>query len=116
MLIGELAKATNTTKDTVRHYHEQKLLIVNRRTAGSRFYNDYPSENIERIATIKQGKALGFTLNEIASLLEAYYSGALSTPEQIQILNNKLLLIESKIAELDQIKASIQHKLSILNN
>ncbi|MEN9568629.1 MAG: MerR family regulatory protein, partial [Cyanobacteriota bacterium] len=33
MLIGELAKATGTTKDTIRHYHQQGLLIVSKRAA-----------------------------------------------------------------------------------
>lgn len=116
MLISELAKATCTTKDTIRHYHQQGLLIVEKRAAGTRFYNDYPSENIDRIANIKQAKALGFTLREIASLQKIYYSGKLSSKDRLQILNDKLLLVESKIAELDIIKISIQNKLSILTN
>lgn len=114
MLIGELAKATGTTKDTIRHYHQQGLLIVSQRAAGSRFYYDFPSENIDRIATIKHGKTMGFTLSEIASLLDIYYSGELSTQQQIQILNDKLFLINQKIQGLKQIKTSIQKKLLIL--
>jgi DNA-binding transcriptional MerR regulator len=116
MLISQLAKATGTTKDTIRHYHQQGLLIVKQRAAGSRFYHDYPHENIDRIANIRHGKAMGFTLSEIASLQKVYYSGKLSTPEQIQILNEKLLPIEQKIQDLEQIKTSIQNKLSILKN
>jgi MerR family transcriptional regulator, copper efflux regulator len=116
MLIGELAKATGTTKDTIRHYHQQGLLIVSQRAAGSRTYNDYPYENIDRIDMIKYGKTMGFTLSEMNSLQEAYYSGELSTPEQIQILNDKLSLIEQKIHGLNQIRTSIHNKLSILKD
>ncbi|MGL5943542.1 MAG: MerR family transcriptional regulator [Waterburya sp.] len=116
MLISELAKATGTTKDTIRHYHQQGLLIVNRRAAGSRFYNDYPTENIDRIVNIQHGKTMGFTLGEIASLLEIYDSGKLSTQEQIKILNDKLLLLEDRIYELETVKASIKHKLSRLTD
>ena len=112
MFVSELAKVTATTKDTIRHYHQLGLLIVNKRTAGTRFYYDYPSENIDRIKNIKQGKTLGFTLREIAFLLEAYYSGELSTQRQRQILNDQLLAIEQKVQELNNIKASIKSKLS----
>jgi DNA-binding transcriptional MerR regulator len=114
MLISQLAQATGTTKDTIRHYHQQGLLIVEQRPAGSRFYNDYPHENIERIATIRYGKAMGFTLSEIASLQATYYSGEWSTQDQIQILHEKLLLIEQKIQDLEQIKTSIQNKISMI--
>lgn len=116
MLISELAKATGTTKDTIRHYRQLGLLIVARRVAGSRFYHDYPSENIDRIASIKHGKALGFTLNEIASLQEIYYYGELSTQKQVEILNDKLLLVNQKIKELEDIKTSIKSKLLIIGN
>jgi MerR family transcriptional regulator, copper efflux regulator len=116
MLISQLAKATGTTKDTIRHYHQQGLLIVEQRAAGSRFYHDYLDENIERIASIRHGKTMGFTLSEIASLQEAYYSGELLIQDKIEILHEKLLLIEQKIQDLEQIKTSIQNKLSILSN
>ena len=113
MLIKQLAKATGTTKDTIRHYHQLGLLIVNQRAAGSRIYNDYPEENIERIASIKRGKTIGFTLREIASLLDIYYSGELSVSEQQKILNDKLLLVEQRIRDLEEVKTSIQNKLSM---
>jgi DNA-binding transcriptional MerR regulator len=116
MLISQLAKATGTTKDTIRHYHQQGLLIANRRAAGSRFYNDYPTENIDRIINIKHSKAMGFTLSEIASLVEIYDSGELSIQKQIKILNDKLFLLEDKICELETIKAYIKHKLSRLTD
>lgn len=114
MLIKQLAKTTGTTKDTIRHYHQLGLLIVSQRTAGSRIYNDYPDENIDRIASIKRGKTMGFTLREIASLLNIYYSGELSVQEQQEILNDKLLLVEQKIQNLEEVKASIQNKLCML--
>lgn len=114
MLISELARATGTTKDTIRHYHQQGLLIADKRAFGSRFYNDYSPQNIDRIASIKHGKALGFTLREIASLQKIYYAGALSTQAQRKILDDKLQLVEQKIQELKEIKTSIQSKLSIL--
>ena len=116
MLISELAKATGTTKDTIRHYHQQGLLIAKKRAAGTCFYNDYSSENIARVANVRQGKALGFTLKEIASLQKAYYSGKLSSQDRLEILNDKLLLVESKIVQLDRIKKSIEGKLSTLPN
>lgn len=53
MLIGELAKATGTTKDTIRHYDQMGLLISTERQAGSRSYKDYSQDNIERLDMIR---------------------------------------------------------------
>ena len=49
MLIGELAKASDTTKDTIRHYDELGLLLSSNRQAGSRVYKEFSADNLERL-------------------------------------------------------------------
>ena len=114
MLIRELANATNTSRDTIRHYDQLGLLQRHERPAGSRLYADYPEDNIERIEFIRMGKIMGFTLREIGSLLNAYYSGTLSTEQQVVLLRERQQLIRSRIAELKEAQAYIQQKMDLL--
>ncbi|WP_131668238.1 MerR family transcriptional regulator [Psychrobacter pygoscelis] len=90
LLIGQLARAANTTKDTIRHYDELGLLKSRKRQAGSRLYTEYHPECIERIELIKGAQTIGFKLNEIKNGLNDYYDGTLDIDEQIQAISAKL--------------------------
>lgn len=116
MLINELARQTGVSKDTIRHYQELGLLSVKKQQAGSRFYNSFPQQNIDRIETIKLGKSMGFSLREIASLLDAYFSGEVSAEQQIAIFEEKLGVIEQRIKDLQKTRTHITTKLAILRS
>ena len=90
LLIGQLARAADTTKDTIRHYDELGLLKSRKRQAGSRLYTEYHPECIERIELIKGAQTIGFKLNEIKNGLNDYYDGTLDIDEQIQAISAKL--------------------------
>jgi len=115
MLINELAKATDLSRDTIRHYQELGLLDVEKQQAGTRTYNHFPDVNVDRIQIIKMGKSMGFTLKEIAAHIDAYFSGDLTLEEQKQIFEDKLVVVNSKIAELKASRAYIHRKLELLN-
>ncbi len=116
MLINELAKATGLSKDSIRHYHEIGLLQVEQQAAGTRSYNRYPDVNLDRIEIIKMGKSMGFTLKEIAVHIDAYFSGVLTTDEQIKIFEDKLSGVNAKIAELENSRMYISNKLDLLRS
>ena len=90
LLIGQLAKAANTTKDTIRHYEELGLLKTRKRQAGSRHYTEFHPECIERIELIKGAQAIGFKLTEIKDGLNDYYDGSLDIDEQSRVIREKL--------------------------
>jgi MerR family transcriptional regulator, copper efflux regulator len=112
MLMGELSKKTCVSKDTIRFYKKLGLIISSDREAGTRLYKEYGPETVERLAMITQGKGLGFTLSEIKQLLDEWDSGALSTRDQIQVIERK---IEEIVEKLDAIEAYLITKLSKLN-
>lgn len=116
MLINELAKATSISKDSIRHYQEMGLLEVEQRAAGSRSYNHYPEINLDRIDIIKSGKSMGFTLKEISTHINAYFSGHLTTDEQIKIFEDKLSGVNAKIEELKESRSYINNKLALLRS
>jgi DNA-binding transcriptional MerR regulator len=67
MQIGELAERTDLSLRTIRHYDEVGLLPASRTEGGFRVYSE---EDFERLMHIRRMKPLGFTLEEMAELLE----------------------------------------------
>ncbi len=67
LTIGRLAKAAGVGVETVRYYQSRGLLRVPAANDGFRVY---PATAIDRIAFIKRAQALGFSLDEVRSLLD----------------------------------------------
>jgi MerR family mercuric resistance operon transcriptional regulator len=65
--IGQLAKAAGIGVETIRYYQRRHLLTVPDKEFGS--VRNYSIEFVERLQFIKNAKELGFTLDEIGSLL-----------------------------------------------
>ncbi|WP_264669862.1 MerR family transcriptional regulator [Arthrobacter sp. VKM Ac-2550] len=68
MHIGELADATGLSLRTIRHYDEIGLLPATTRTEGG--FRVYTDSDLQRLIVIRSMKPLGFTLEEMAELLE----------------------------------------------
>ena len=91
--IGEVATAAAVSVQAVRYYEQRGLLSPLHRTAAS--YRVYGPESIRVVRFIKRAQELGFTLDEIAQLLQlrwdALGGGAKARP-----------LAESKVADMDE--------------
>jgi MerR family mercuric resistance operon transcriptional regulator len=68
MTIGAVAEAAGVGVETVRYYERRGLVSQPGRGAGA--YRRYGSGHVDRIRFIKRGQALGFSLEEVATLLE----------------------------------------------
>ncbi|NJC21043.1 DNA-binding transcriptional MerR regulator [Arthrobacter pigmenti] len=68
MHIGELADATGLSLRTIRHYDELGLLPDTTRTEGG--FRLFTQSDLERLLVIRSMKPLGFTLEEMAELLD----------------------------------------------
>lgn len=67
MTIGKLAKQSEVTVETIRHY--QRIGLLNEPAKAQSSYRHYPPDAIGRIRFIKRAQQAGFTLKEIATLL-----------------------------------------------
>src|SRR5574343_1356413 len=67
LTIGKLAKQTEVTIETIRHYQRIGLLTEPAKPDGG--YRVYSDDEIARIRFIKRAQQAGFTLKEIATLL-----------------------------------------------
>ena len=74
MLINELSKRTGLSPHTIRFYEKSGLIKGQRdEKQKSNNYFHYTEAAVEKLALIKDAKAAGFTLNEIAQLIDAWY-------------------------------------------
>ncbi len=106
MLIGELARRAEVSRDTVRFYEQSGLIFSGVRRAGSRFYREYSLEMLERLTLIRQAKSAGFSLREMKQIFERYGTevDAILLDEQKQIISAKLIEIENRMQQLKEIK------------
>jgi DNA-binding transcriptional MerR regulator len=104
--IGEVAERVGLSLRTVRYYEESGLLTPTGRTAGGfRLYDD---DVVDRLLVIRKMKSLGFTLEEMRSLLSV--RDELSAPgipderraELRELLRTWVVLAEEKLATLRQ--------------
>ena len=65
--IGELARRTQCQPETIRYYEREALIPEATRTAGN--YRVYGGAHVERLAFIRNCRALDMTLDEIRQLL-----------------------------------------------
>ena len=108
--IGALAKAANVPTSTVRYYERRGLLRPETRTAGN--YRVYDRTALERLRFIRAAQATGFTLEDVASLLE-FEDGQTSPCEEVQILTEeRLQVIDQRLREFRQVKKALEGMLA----
>ncbi|WP_032407522.1 MerR family transcriptional regulator [Rhodococcoides fascians] len=69
MQIGEVARRTELSVRTVRHYEDVGLLMPSARTTGG--FRLYTESDVDRLLVIRRMKPLGFTLSEMKELLDS---------------------------------------------
>lgn len=108
MLIGELAKASGLSRDTIRFYEKRRLIAAGKRERRFNNYKEYTEETLKRLLSIKRLKSFGFTLNEVAGLLEKSDDGHATCEEVSCTIDEKILLISQKIKELEKVRSQLE--------
>ena len=98
MKIGELSRATGTNIETIRYYERIGLLPEPDRTAAN--YRSYGDAHRARLAFVRHSRDLGFTIEEIRSLLDLSDDPARDCSEADRIASAHLEQVEEKIAQL----------------
>jgi Cu(I)-responsive transcriptional regulator len=103
--IGEAAKASGVTAKMVRHYEAIGLLPPARRTeAGYRLYGD---DDVRMLQFIHRGRALGFSLDQIADLLALWRDKHRASADVRRLALEHINELDRKIAELEAMKRTL---------
>jgi MerR family mercuric resistance operon transcriptional regulator len=101
--IGALAAAAGVGVETIRYYQRRALLGEPARPHGG--LRTYPAAYIDRIRFIKRAQRLGFSLEDIATLL-ALDSGT-GHARAHALAAHRLAEIEAKIGDLEAMRATL---------
>ncbi len=103
LTIGRLADEAGVNVETIRYSQRRGLMAEpDKPTSGHR---RYASDAIKRVRFIKRAQALGFTLEEVGSLLEL--DEACACAETQELAAHKLQVIEKKLADLKAMRTAL---------
>lgn len=105
MKIGDLARQTGTSVDTLRFYEEKGLLAPPKRTESG--YRMFSPDAVSHVKFIKLAQSLGFTLQEVLDFMPALAQGSMTVAELQQRIQVKLQSIDAKIRQLQSLRAEV---------
>lgn len=108
--IGELARRTGTSRDTLRYYGRIRLLPASSRTESG--YRLYTGVDLRRLQFIQRAKLLGLSLEEIKELLALAQEGECQPlrGQVAELLRRKIEECETQLAEIAAFKASLEER------
>ena len=104
LTIGKLADAAGVNVETIRFYERKGLITQPQKPIVG--FRQYSSEILHRLHFIKRAQELGFTLDEISSLLKL---GDEDCQEVQALAQQKLVLIRKKIIDLQRLESNLSH-------
>ncbi|NJL12639.1 MAG: MerR family transcriptional regulator [Microscillaceae bacterium] len=107
MKIGELSKKAAVSRDTIRFYEKNLLLVNVTRPNEWNNYKDYPEENLKRIVIIKCLKKFGFTLNECREVLQEMDENPNKSEYKRKVAKSKLEAINEQINYLVNVRNTL---------
>jgi MerR family transcriptional regulator, mercuric resistance operon regulatory protein len=107
LTIAGVAKAAEVGVETVRYYERRGLVPQPKRGLGS--FRHYQADHVQRIRFIKRAQDLGFTLQEIASLLKL--EDGTDRRSIRRIAEARLEDTRRRIADLQRIESALAHLL-----
>ena len=107
MQIGELAKQTGCSIQTIRFYERKGLLDKPSRSEGN--YRLYDKAAADKLIFIKQCRALDISMKEIELLLEEKTSPNQSCASVNNLIEEHISQVDTKIEELQQLKAVLKN-------
>jgi Cu(I)-responsive transcriptional regulator len=103
--IGEAARASGVTAKMVRHYEAIGLLPPARRTEAG--YRLYGMDDVRMLQFIHRGRALGFSLDQIADLLALWRDKDRASADVRRLALAHIDALDRKIAELEAMKRTL---------
>lgn len=102
MMIGALARKTGTKVTTIRFYESIGLLDTPPRTDSGR--RSYAGSDVRRLHFIRNGRRLGFSIDEIRSLIALDGEPDRECAEASAIAAQHLAEVEDRLAQLTALR------------
>ena len=104
LTIGRLAEEAGVNVETIRYYQRRGLMDEPIKPANG--HRRYAPDAVKRVRFIKRGQVLGFTLEEVGSLLELEEVRA--CVETRELAAHKLQVVEQKLTDLKAMRKALK--------
>jgi len=102
--IGALSRRTGVNIETIRYYERIGLLAPPPRSMGG--HRVYDREAVRRLAFLRRARELGFTLDEVRTLLDLV-DGGFTCGEVLDLTERHLAGVRARIADLQRLEARL---------
>jgi Cu(I)-responsive transcriptional regulator len=103
--IGDLAQQSRTKVETIRYYEKAGLMPLPARTAGN--HRAYTQTHADRLAFIRHGRELGFSLESVRTLLALADEPERDCADVDAIAREHLAAVRERIARLQALEAEL---------
>lgn len=104
--IGDAAQASGVTAKMIRHYEEIGLIKKVKRTDAG--YRTYGENEIHVLRFIKQARALGFSMKQIAELLGLWQDRKRRSSKVKQLALEHIQELDAKIRDMQAMKTTLE--------
>ena len=105
MNISQAATASGLSPRMIRHYEKIGLLPAPPRSEGG--YRQYGDSDLHTLGFIQRARRLGFSMEQIARLLQLWQDRSRSSAEVKALAGEHLKELEARIADLQVMHASL---------
>ncbi|ALG90655.1 MAG: Cu(I)-responsive transcriptional regulator [Confluentimicrobium sp.] len=109
MNISQAATRAGLPAKTIRYYEEIGLITPGR---GANGYRDFSQTDVHNLRFLARARSLGFTIEECRALLTLYADKGRASGDVKRIAQKHLEQIDSKIAELRSMRATLSDLIS----
>lgn len=102
MKIGELAKLTGCSVQTIRYYEKENLLKSKTRSEGN--FRLYDTSAVEQLMFIKQCRSLDLALSEVRQLIDLNRSPGTQCDDVNNMIDNHIEQVEQRMKELEGLR------------
>jgi len=106
---GELSRLAGVSSDTLRHYERKGVLERPRRSSNG--YRQYPADALQRVQLVRRALSVGFTLDELATILNVRDRGGAPCEEVRNLAVQKLANIETQLRDLTNLRDQLRRTL-----
>jgi len=103
---SELATRAGVNPQTLRYYERRGLLRSPPRSAAG--YRSYPAEAVRVVRFVKRAQELGFSLDEVAELLQLAGGGPRSCEAARAVAEARVADLEARIGDLGRMRDSLR--------
>jgi MerR family mercuric resistance operon transcriptional regulator len=106
MTIGQVARTAGVAATTLRYYEREGILPPTARNGVG--YRLYDAQAVERLQFLRSAQAVGFTLDDIRTLLQLDEKDNKSCQAEVQpLLERRLAEVDEKMKELRRVRETL---------